>query len=542
MQNKDFNRNLDVAIIGAGFSGLYMVHSMRNRGLSVKSFEKGNGVGGTWYWNRYPGAGSDIESLEYSYSFSEELQQEWKWKERYASQPELEAYLEHVADRFDLNKDIELNVSVDEMVWIQDQARWKVTLSTGEVISARFMVMATGLLSSPKKVEFEGSDEFKGELYKTYDWPHEDVSFKGKKVGIIGTGSTAVQAIPIIAETADELFVFQRTPNFSAPRNNGPLDPEYENRVKAMYPEWREMQKNSFGGYVSVNFQPMFPNPNAGADMSDEQILEEFEFRWKSGGLAFYTSFYDLLGNKELNDKLGDFFRDKIRTKIKDPKKAEKLIPKDYPILTKRLCADTNYYETFNNDYVHIVDIKEDPIIRFIENGIQTQNNTYELDQIIIATGFDAITGAMVNLNIKGVDGKTLSEEWLQGPRTNAGLMTNGFPNMFFVNGPGSCTGFFNPVLNVEYQGEWIGDLIDHMRNNDHSIVDSDVSGDDTWSEKMAEVARDTLFWGSNNWYIGANIDGKAQVMQLYLGGFPAYKEYTKELADQNYRSFNFLN
>lgn len=534
-----FDRELDVAIVGAGFSGLYMILCMRNRGLTVKAFEKGKGVGGTWYWNRYPGAGSDIESLEYSYSFSNELQQEWKWKERYASQPELEAYLEHVADKFDLNRDIEFEVHVDFIQWLEDDRKWMLRLSSGEVIVARYCVMATGLLSSPKKVTFEGRDEFNGAVLETYNWPHDKQSFEGKRVGIIGTGSTAVQAIPIIAETAEELFVFQRTPNFSAPRNNGPLDSEYENRVKGMYPEWREIQKNSFGGYVSVNFQPMVPNPNAGADMTDEQIREEFEFRWASGGLSFYTSFYDLLTNKELNDKLADFFREKIRAKIKDPKKAEKLIPRGYPILTKRLCADTNYYETYNKDSVHIVDIKEDPIERFVAGGVKTAGAIYDLDMIIIATGFDAITGAIVNMDIRGRAGRTLLEEWRDGPTTNAGLMTNGFPNMFFVNGPGSCTGFFNPVLNVEYQGEWIADLIDHANNQGKPTIESDKSGDDHWTRHMAEVAEPTLFWGSNNWYIGANVDGKAQVMQLYLGGFPAYKDYTKELASANYRGFN---
>ena len=538
--SKKIDRELDVVIVGAGFSGLYMVLSLRNRGLSVKAFEKGHGVGGTWYWNRYPGAGSDIESLEYSYSFSQELQQEWKWKERYASQPELEAYLEHVAERFDINKDIELGVHVDLMEWSEDQGQWIVTLSTGEVVAARYCIMATGLLSSPKKVDFLGRSDFKGRVLETYNWPHEKVDFEGKKVGIIGTGSTAVQAIPIIADEAEELYVFQRTPNFSAPRNNGPLDPEYENRVKGMYPEWREIQKNSFGGYVSVNFQPMQPNPNAGADMTDEQIQEEFEFRWASGGLSFYTSFYDLLTNKELNDKLGDFFRNKIRAKIKDPAKAEKLIPSGYPVLTKRLCADTNYYETYNKDSVHIVDIKEEPIKRFVSQGVETEGSVYDLDYIIIATGFDAITGAIVNMDIRGRQGKTLLDEWKNGPKTNAGLMTHGFPNMFFVNGPGSCTGFFNPVLNVEYQGEWIGDLIDYAKSKGTTIIESEKSGDDYWVEHMAEVAKPTLFWNSNNWYIGANVDGKAQVMQLYLGGFPAYKEYTKQLAEEGYRGFCF--
>ena len=533
-------RELDVAVIGAGFSGIYVVYSFKKKGLNVKAFEKGSGVGGTWFWNRYPGCGSDIESLEYSYSFSEELQQDWKWKERYGSQPEIEAYLEHVTDRFHLRDDIELDKEVVEMIWEGQSGRWRLSFEDGEVLYARFCVMATGLLSSPKKVTFPGSEKFQGDILETYNWPHEEISFEGKRVGIIGTGSTAVQAIPIIAESASELVVFQRTPNFSAPRCNGPLDPEYESRVKRMYPEWREKQRNSFGGYVSVNFQPLEPNPNAGADMTEEEILEEFESRWRSGGLSFYTSFHDLLINEEVNKKLGDFFRDKIRAKIKDPAKADLLVPRDYPVLTKRLCADTNYYETFNHEHVRIVDISETPIERFSESGITTIQDSFELDQIILATGFDAVTGALVSMSIKGIDGKTLSDTWADGPRTNAGLMTNGFPNMFFVNGPGSCTGFFNPVLNVEYQGEWFAELIKHMDENGYRSVNSSAQGDEYWVDHMAEVAKPTLFWNSENWYIGANVPGKSRVMLLYLGGFPAYRKFTNEQAALAYPSFEF--
>ena len=533
-------RELDVAVVGAGFSGIYVVYSFKKKGLNVRAFEKGSGVGGTWFWNRYPGCGSDIESLEYSYSFSDELQQEWKWKERYGSQPEIEAYLEHVTDKFDLRDEIELNKEVIDLAWESQSGRWKLRFVDGEVVLARFVVMATGLLSSPKKISFTGSENFQGEMLETYNWPHEEISFEGKRVGIIGTGSSAVQAIPIIAKSASELVVFQRTPNFSSPRCNGPLDPEYESRVKAMYPEWREKQRNSFGGYVSVNFQPLEPNPNAGADMSEEEVLEEFELRWKSGGLSFYTSFHDLLIDAEVNDKLGEFFRDKIRAKIKDKAKAELLVPEGYPVLTKRLCADTNYYETFNYEHVKIVDIRESPIERFSESGIITTQSEYDLDQIILATGFDAVTGAMVNVSIKGIDGKLLSDTWADGPRTNAGLMTNGFPNMFFVNGPGSCTGFFNPVLNVEYQGEWFAQLIKHMNENGYRSVNSSVEGDDYWVNHMADVAKPTLFWESNNWYIGANVPGKSRVMLLYLGGFPAYKEHTNEQAALKYPSFEF--
>lgn len=531
---------LDVAVIGAGFSGLYILHRFRKLGLRVGVFEKGQGVGGTWYWNRYPGAGSDIESLEYSYGFDEDLQQEWVWKERYASQPELEAYLQHVAKRFDLLRDIRFGMSVESMRWLPETKRWEIDFDDGRRLHCRFCVMATGLLSAPKVVDIPGLGDFSGRVLHTSSWPQEEIDFSGRDVAIVGTGSTAVQAIPIIAKQARTLTVFQRTPNFSAPRNNGPLEPAYVHRVKSDYKGWRQKQMNSFGGYVSVDFHAMGPNPNSARDMSPEQRLAEYEFRWKSGGLSFYTSFKDLLFDAEMNEELAEFFRRKIRAKIADPAVADLLIPRGYPILTKRLCADTDYYETYNRDNVKLVDISKTPISRLVASGVEVDDTVYPFDDVIFALGFDAVTGAIVRVDIRGRDGIGLAEAWQQGPRTNAGLMTRGFPNLLFVNGPGSCTGFFNPVLNVEYQGNWFASLLMYMKQHGFETVDSTASADDAWVEKMAEIARPTLFWNSSNWYVGSNIPGKTQVMQLYLGGFTSYRDHTTQVAASGYTGFEF--
>ena len=531
---------LDVAIVGAGFSGIYMVHRLRKLGLKVRAYESGGGVGGTWYWNRYPGCGSDIESLEYSYGFSEELQQEWKWSKRYAPQPEIEAYLNHVTDRFDIRKDIQLNTRIESTIYDEKSETWTLTTNHGEVIVAPFCVMATGLLSAPKPIEIKGFKSFKGRTLYTSNWPAEPVDFTGKRVGVIGTGSSAVQCIPLIAKEAGHLTVFQRTPNFVVPLMNGPLAPEYETHVKSDYAGWRQKQLNSFGGYISVNFRAQEPPPKLAMEVSEAERVAEFEYRWQSGGLSFYTSFKDLLISPEANEELSEFARRKIRARIRDPKVAEKLIPQGYPILTKRLCADTNYYETFNRDNVTLVDIRETPIDEITPDGVKVGGKVHVIDILVFATGFDAITGTLINMDIRGRGGKTIREAWTQGPRTNAGLMTAGFPNMFFTNGPGSCTGFFNPVMLVEYQGEWIAKLLQRMRSSGLTSIESEPEADEKWVTHMREVAAPTLFWNSNNWYIGANVPGKPRVMLLYLGGFSNYRSMTTAMAEKNYEGFRF--
>ena len=531
---------LDAVIIGAGFSGLYMLYRLRQLGMKCRLYDSAGGVGGTWYWNRYPGCGSDIESLEYSYSFSEELQQEWQWSRRYASQIELEQYANHVADRFDLRKDIQLDTRIASVIWHDDDERWHLAIQNGPTISAQFCVMATGLLSSPKPINIEGYENFTGEVIHTSRWPKEAPAFANKRVGIIGTGSSAVQSIPFIAKAAGHLTVFQRTPNYSVPLHNGPLDSGYEARVKAMYPAWREKQMNSFGGYVSVNFEPHDAPTQTAMEATEAEREAEYEMRWKSGGLAFYTSFPDLLSDPKANDSLAEFFRRKIRPRINDPKLADKLIPQDYPILTKRLCADTDYYETFNRDNVSLVDVRETPITEITAKGVRVGDTEHELDALVFATGFDAITGLLVNMDIHGRNGLTIREAWSAGPRTYAGLMTNGFPNMLMINGAGSCTGFFNPVLNVEYQGNWFAAMIAKMQREGFTTVESTPEADESWTRHMAEVAAPTLFWQSDNWFIGANIPGKPRVMMLYLGGFGAYKDFTVKVAEEGYRGFEF--
>jgi len=534
------DRKIDVVIIGAGFSGLYALYRFREAGYSVHCFEGGGGVGGTWYWNRYPGAGSDIESLEYSYSFSEELQQEWKWSKRYSGQPEIERYMIHVADRFDLNRDISLNTTIGDLNWDESGDVWRMTASSGERIEARYCVMCTGILSAPKHIDIPGFDSFAGDVLHTSKWPAEEPDLNGKRVGIIGTGSSAVQSIPILAERAGQLTVFQRTPNYSIPLQNGPLDAAYESHVKSDYQGWRDKQRKSFGGYVSVNFRAASPPESTTMEVSDEERRMEFETRWASGGLAFYTSFKDLLFSQQANDSLADFVREKIRAKLVSREIADALIPDNYPILTKRLCADTGYYETFNRKNVELVNLREAPIERITDKGVKIGDKVYELDVLVFATGFDAITGQLVRMSIKGVDGVQLKDVWQDGPHTIAGLMTHGFPNMFFINGPQSCTGFFNPVLNAEYQCDWLADMLERMQTDGHVRVEAEQRAQEDWVEHVRSVAEPTLFWNSENWFIGANIKGKARVMQLYLGGFPAYCQYVSEVRESDYRGFAF--
>lgn len=531
---------IDAAIIGAGFSGLYMLYRLRKLGMVCKIIDSAGGVGGTWYWNRYPGCGSDIESLEYSYSFSEELQQEWKWKRRYASQVELEEYANHVADRFDMRRDIQLNTRVQSVIWDDAEEKWTLTLDTGTIIKARFCVMATGLLSAPKPVEIKGYERFKGEIIHTSRWPHEAPVFAGKRVAMIGAGSSSVQSVPYIAREADYLEVFQRTPNYIVPLNNGPLDPDYEARVKGDYAAWRRKQMSSFGGYVSVNFEALEGNPHNTFDVSEAQRQAEFELRWKSGGLCFYTSFKDLLFNREANEELAQFVRDKVRPRIADPVLAKKLIPDNYPILTKRLCCDTDYFEAFNRDNVSLVDLRETPITEITENGLIAGGEEHRFDTMVFATGFDAITGLLINMDIRGRDGLTFRDAWAEGPRTNAGLMVAGFPNMFMINGAGSCTAFFNPILNVEYQGDWFADMLDMMEANGLTTVESTHDADEAWTRHMADVAAPSLFWESNNWFVGANVPGKPRVLMIYLGGFESYRDHTQRIAREGYSGFIF--
>ena len=529
----------DVVIAGAGFAGMYMLHKMRQSGFSVRLYEAGGGVGGTWYWNRYPGARVDVESVEYSYSFSEQLQQEWSWSERYASQPELLRYANHVTDRFGLRSDMQFETKVTAAVYDERARRWNIRTSRGEQISAKYCILATGFLSAANKPAFVGLDVYQGQQYQTSYWPEEGVDFSGQRVAMIGTGSSAVQSIPIIAEQAEHLFVFQRTPAFSIPLRNAPLDREYEQRVKADYAEWRRRQREeSRAGFIALNYAPSAPNDNSALAVTAAERLHDYEMRWGSGGLCFYSSYIDLLTNIDANNTLAEFVRSKIREKVRDPAVAELLAPKDYPILAKRLCADTNYYETYNRDNVTLVSIKDQPIEKLTPAGLQVGGREYAVDSIVFATGFDAVTGAIKNIDVRGRDGKQLSDHWLGAPRAYLGLMSAGFPNLFFLDGPCSNGALVSPMLLSEYQVEWVDRCIRHVGTGVGVAIEAKLAPEDAWMGHMNEVSDGSLLFLANSWYVGANIPGKPRALLAYLGGLTNYRRQCEQGEAGGYANF----
>ncbi|MGH7818234.1 MAG: flavin-containing monooxygenase, partial [Candidatus Binatia bacterium] len=428
------DQELDAVIVGAGFSGLYMLYRARDvLGLKARVYEAGDGVGGTWYWNRYPGARCDSESYYYSYSFSEELEQEWEWSSRYPEQPEILRYLNHVADRFGLRRDIQLGTRVTRAAFDEATDRWEVRTDKGDVVSARFLISAVGCLSAANIPKLEGLDRFEGEWYHTGAWPHDGVDFRGKRVGQIGTGSTGIQAAPVIAVEAEHLFVFQRTPNFSVPARNAPLAPETTREVKANYRGIRRLSRDSFGGF------PFKFTDRSALEVSEEERRATYERLWQEGGLKFvFDSFCDLLFNKAANDTAAEFIRGKIREIVKDDAVARKLLPTDHPYATKRPPIDTDYYETFNRDNVTLVDLRQSPIVEVTPRGLRTTEAEYDLDIIVFATGFDAMTGSLLKIDVQGSSGRSLREKWAEGPRTYLGLQIAGFPNLFTITGPGS--------------------------------------------------------------------------------------------------------
>ncbi|MBL6751056.1 MAG: NAD(P)/FAD-dependent oxidoreductase [Nevskia sp.] len=524
----------DVVVIGAGFAGIYMLHRLRGMGLSARLYEAGDGAGGTWYWNRYPGAACDIESLEYSYSFSEELQQEWKWSTRFARQPEILAYINHVVDRFELRRDMQFNTRVTAAVFDEAAQRWRVSTDQGERISAQFCVMATGCLSAPKPIEYPGAQDFGGRIFHTAHWPKEPVDFSGQRVGVVGTGSSAIQCIPLIAEQAAHLHVFQRTPNFSVPAGNRPMDPDYERSVKARYAALRHKEFHSDAGIVAM----LDPQTQSALQATPEERQREYETRWQAGGLYFYGSYVDLLVNREVNEELAEFARRKIRQKVRDPQVAELLCPKGYPFGAKRICADTGYFETFNRDNVSLVDIRKTPIRGLTRKGLQVGDTEYPLDCVIFATGFDAMTGALLNIDIRGRGGRTLRQKWAEGPRTYLGLMTEGFPNLFITTGPGSPSVLFNMVLGNEYHVNWITDCIAYLRSHGRGAIDATAGAEQDWCAHVNAVGEQTLFPQANSWYLGDNVPGKPRVILPYLGGFRAYSQKCEESAARDYEGF----
>ena len=524
----------DAIVVGAGVGGLRAIHRLRKLGLKVRAFEAGGGVGGTWYWNRYPGCRCDVESLEYSYSFSDELQQEWHWPERYGTQPEILRYINHVADRFDLRRDIEFNTRVKQAVFDSDTNTWTVTTDKGTAVTARFCVMATGNLSTPRTPNYPGLQSFKGKWYHTGLWPHEGVDFTGLRVGVIGTGSSGVQSIPIIAKQAKHLYVFQRTANFSLPARNAPMNRDKESAHKAHYPERRRAAFDTPFGIAG------YPAPVKSAlDATEEERLCAYEAKWAEGGsISFLYSYTDLLINKESNETASEFVRRKIRATLKDPKTAELLCPNDHPIGTKRLILDTDYYETYNRDNVTLVDIRSRPIEEITSTELRTADIDYALDAIVFATGFDAMTGAMKEIDIHTDAGMSIREKWEHGPRTYLGIMIAGFPNLFMITGPQSPGVKSQMILACEQHVDWIADCIQYLRDHAFSRIEVEEDAEDAWVRHNNEVADRTLYPLANSWYVGANIPGKPRVFMPYVGGVAAYKKKCDEIAASGYEGF----
>ena len=525
------DRDFDAIIVGAGFGGVCMLHRLRGLGLSVRVFETGSGVGGTWFWNRYPGAHCDVESMEYSYQFSKELEQEWEWTERFASQPEILRYIDHVVDRFDLRRYIQLETRVTSAAFDESADRWVIETDRGDRVSAKFCIMATGCLSSTNTPEFEGIDSFTGRTFHTGNWPHEQVDFSGERVGVIGTGSSAIQAIPVIAKQAAHLFVFQRTPAYSVPAGNHPLDPDVQREIKKDYASLRHRGSlMPFGWDASVN-------EKAALQVPEEERRGEYEARWKKGGLWFYGAFSDLLFSAEANDTAKEFFRAKIHEVVRDPAVAELLTP-EQTFGCKRLCQDTGYYETFNRPNVTLVDVRKSPIAEITPHGLKTKEAEYQLDSIVFATGFDAMTGALSKVDIRGRGGVTLREKWMEGPRTYLGVSVAGFPNLFIMTGPGSPSVLSNMIASNEQHARFIGDCIAYMRERGISRIEATEGAQDEWVSHVNAVAGGTLLLTCNSWYLGANVPGKPRVFMPYLG-FVEYRQKCEEVAANEYEGFS---
>ena len=523
----------DVVVVGAGFAGLYALYRLRRMGLTVRALEDGGGIGGTWYWNRYPGARCDTESVQYSYQFSEELQQEWEWSERYATQPEILRYLNHVADRFDLRRDIRLNARVDSIVLDEATGRWIIGTSDGGTASAAFCVMATGCLSSPMKPRFEGLANFAGPTYHTARWPDEKVDFTGLRVAVLGTGSSAMQAIPIIAEEAVHLTVFQRTANYAVPAWNGPLDSGYLQWFKANYAENRRRAKRLVSGFLC------YYNPKSALEVSPEERDREYEKRWREGGIGYLGAFSDITSSDEANRSAADFIHRKIRSIVKDPAIAALLIPNSV-IGCKRLCVHASYYATFNRENVTLVDVKTNPIERITPTGVVVAGREYAADSLVLATGFDAMTGALNKIDIRGRGGRTLKDKWAEGPRAYLGLATAGFPNFFIITGPGSPSVLTNMVPSIEQHVDFIAGCIAHMQAQGYGAVEPVVAAEDDWVAYNDEVAHRTLRYGCSSWYLGSNIPGKKRVFMPFVAGFPVYIRKCEDVVAAGYQGFEF--
>jgi len=526
---------LDAVVVGAGFAGLYALHKLRSQGLSVMVYEAAPEVGGTWYYNRYPGARCDVESVDYCYSFSDKLQQEWTWTEKYATQAEILRYLNWVADKLDLRPGITFNTRVIAAVLDEDALRWTVTTDDGETVTARFCIMATGPLSAALTPDFPGLNTFEGEVYHTAHWPHEPVDFTGKRVAVIGTGSSGIQSVPVIGQHAEQLHVFQRTPNYSVPAGNRPLTDEDVAEYKANYEERRRLSWRSGGG------SPHIAHPKLTMQASAEERREAFKKRWELGGVLFSKTFSDQMTDMAANDEARKFYEEKVRAVIDDPDVADLLIPTDHPIGTKRICTDTNYFQTFNKPHVNLVSVRKTPIESIDATGINTSDAHYDLDAIVLATGFDAMTGALAKIEIVGRGGQRLRDDWADGPRTYLGLAVDGFPNLFLVSGPGAPAVLANMVLHAEAHVNWIADAITFLDDHGYTAIEPTSDAVDGWITELNQRAEATLFPKANSWYMGANVPGKPRVFMLFLGGFAVYLDICHEVANAGYKGFTLL-
>jgi cyclohexanone monooxygenase len=533
-------QEFDVVVVGAGVSGLYALHHYRELGFSVHVIEAGDGVGGTWYWNRYPGARCDVPSMEYSYGFSPELEQEWEWSEVFPAQEELERYFNHVADRFDLRRDIQLGTRVTSATYRDADTRWEVETDAGDVFSAQFLVMATGCLSAPLEPQIPGKETFAGTTIYTNAWPQEPPDLVGKRIGLVGTGSSGVQATPELARDAAELYVFQRTPSYAWPAGNKPLDRDLQRKVKDQYRELRSEQRRNYGGVVGTSGAIAVPLPRDVAILEaspDERLAAVDELGW-----AACRAWSDVLRNLDANEAGAELYREMLRRVITDPATADGLSPRDLPIGCKRPILHTDYYETFNLDHVTLVDLRRGAIQEVTPTGIRTEQGSYELDVIIYATGFDAMTGALFRIDIRGRDGVPLREAWADGARTLLGVQTVGFPNFFTITGPGSPSVLANMVVCAEQHVEWIGDLLTSMRDHGHRAVEPTREAQDAWVAEVNHIATGTMYTAPtcNSWYLGDNIPGKVRVFLPYVGGLPNYIDECDRVAAADYEGFTF--
>jgi len=535
MKSSDAKRpHLDVIIVGAGFGGLYAVYKFREMGLKIAAFEAGGDVGGVWYWNRYPGARVDLPSIDYSYSFSREVEQEWTWSEEFASQPELLAYFNFVADRLDLRKHYQFNTRTVSAVWDAARKLWSVTTDRGETVEATYCVMATGPLSVPRDPDIPGIERYTGELLRAGRWPHHPVSYDGKRVGVIGTGSTGIQVVQEVGRQAGELHVFQRTPSFTMPMRNQKLDPDYVTEVKRNYVGIREVARNSPNGGV----RPW--TTRAFFSVTPSRRRELLEDAWKAGGLAMLGTFTDLLSNEEANEHVAEFVRDKINGVVADPVTAEQLKPRGYPIFARRPCLDTGYYETFNRPNVHLIDCTTDPIVEITAQGVRTQGCETALDMLIFATGYDGLTGALTAFDVVGRNGRSVNEKWKGGARSHLGLMMEGFPNLFMTTGPNGPAALANIVRISENDVDWIASAITHMADHGLDTIEPTRKAEDDWMDLVFRLAERSLLTKAKTWYVGTNVKDKAQGLSLFTGGFPKYREYCAAAIQNGYRDFVF--